>query len=172
MIQVSKTEDLLNAIPIVMQLKNHDRKEIVFKVFEAMRKTCLALGLNPLDEQLELMANDTIDLYTHDSIEDIIECMKKGRSGVYGYGHNNRNNFNMLVVKDWMALHLEKKYEAREKELSKTKSEEIKIDYEAYAKEQKKKLIQHGKKLVSSLNILTSAEREKRAKELVKKLEL
>lgn len=66
--------------------------------------------LNPM--QIELMAEDLIDAYKYDSLEDIAEALKKGRQGRYGKVYGKLNG---IVLAEWMGNHLEEKAIAREK---------------------------------------------------------
>ena len=65
------------------------------------------------------MADDLIDQYKTDSLEDIREALKKGRRGHYG---NNYGKLNMIVISGWMKLHLEEKAKAREAQIQKQKA--------------------------------------------------
>jgi len=102
----------------------------------AVEKCAEQLNISMSQNQASTLSDDLIDVYSHDSVEDITECLKNGRRGEYGFGHNSRNSLNMILIREWMSLHLEKKAIEREKENKKNKIEnneplEI-VDYEAY----------------------------------------
>ena len=87
--------------------------------------------------QAVVLSRDLFERYYFDSLEDIREALKKGRMGVYGFGHNSRTSLNMVLIAEWMALQLEEKSKARETLLQNQKStrglEEIdELDYDAY----------------------------------------
>ena len=148
---------------------SHDREEVLSIVFKALQKTVIGLGLSVSEEQLAIMSNDILESYKTDSIEDVIECLKKGRTGAYGYGHNDRKNFNMLVVRDWMSQHLDKKYQARERihDNRKDSTQYAHVDYETYKARLEEERLQPDRKH-SSLNTLTPEERKKRVEQLLK----
>lgn len=78
-------------------------------------------SLDKSPERLNDLAEDLIDVYNYDSIEDITECLKNGRRGKYGFGHNKRGFVSMALLTEWMGLYLESKAELREKEIEKMK---------------------------------------------------
>lgn len=82
-------------------------------------KAAMQTGTELTPDRLELMAEDLIDCYKYDSLEDIAEALKKGRQGRYGkiYG-----KINGVILGEWMSKHLEEKANEREKILSKRKS--------------------------------------------------
>jgi len=86
--------------------------------------------------QVVTLCEDLVDTYTYDSIEDVRECLKNGRRGVYGFGHNSRNSLNMILIREWMSLYLDKKAIEREKVNKKSKMSNKEplqeVDYEAY----------------------------------------
>jgi len=96
----------------------------------------MALNISMSDNQVLTLCEDLVDTYTYDSIEDVRECLKNGRRGVYGFGHNSRNSFTMILIREWMSLHLEDKAIEREKVNKKskmsTKEPLQEVDYEAY----------------------------------------
>jgi len=137
MIQISKTTDLLKAEPIVNHIQKFGRNDVEVEVSKYV--TVCAVGLDiPIDNiKLQILVEDLVDKYRHDSIEDIRECLKKGRRGNYG---PNYGKLNMIVISDWMARHLEEKYHALENKLESDKNEtdfkgwKTREEYEAAAR--------------------------------------
>lgn len=125
LIPITKTADLLKAKPMSVQVREFGldsvKKEIVFSI----NKCADSLNIILTNDQIYTLADDIIEVYIHDSIEDVIQCLKKGRQGSYGFGHNNRQTLNMIVIREWMTKHLEEKAIARESELSKSKDEKV-----------------------------------------------
>lgn len=68
------------------------------------------------------MTEDIFDVYKYDSVEDIIHCLKQARQGAYTH-IPNYGKFNMPVFRLWMSEHLDKKYQAKEAELTKLKED-------------------------------------------------
>lgn len=79
----------------------------------------MQVGTELTPDTIEVMAEDLIDCYKLDSLEDIAEALKKGRQGRYGKIYGKLNG---IVLGEWMNKHLEEKAAAREKEISQNKS--------------------------------------------------
>lgn len=94
-------------------------------------KAAMQTGTELTPDRLELMAEDLIDCYKYDSLEDIAEALKKGRQGRYGKMYGKLNG---VILSEWMNKHLEEKANVREKALSQRKASTTKdIDiHEAY----------------------------------------
>lgn len=138
MIQSTKTSDLVHAKPISVQIAQGHIDRVFQVILKAVSKCDLMLGTNSDSAFLEMMADELMDTYKYDSIEDLIEALKKGRRGFYG---KNYNKFNLVVVSEWMAKHLEEKAIEREKLHENRKKEEYilpEVDYEAYKKRETK----------------------------------
>jgi hypothetical protein len=135
LVPISKKEDLLKCKPILSQIKEVGKNSVLTHIRVGVEKCAMALGINLTDSQVSTLCQDIIDRYVQDSIEDVIECLKKGRMGFYGFGHNTRASLNMLVISEWMNQHLEGKANLRERELSKYKAKSDPlddVDYESY----------------------------------------
>lgn len=115
LIEVSNTGDLLKCKPIMEQIAAHGEGPVKAKVRMAVEKCAIGLNIELSDAQVVVLCEDLIDTYSHDSIEDILECLKKGRRGVYGFGHNRRDTLNMVLIREWMQAHLAEKWEQRER---------------------------------------------------------
>jgi hypothetical protein len=142
MIQSTGHYDLLKAKPISVQIAQGHQEDVWRMIAKAVSKCDNMLGTNQDPSFLEDLAEEIIDEYKYDSVEDIIECLKKGRRGKYG---KNYNKFNMIVVAEWMSRHLEEKAIEREKIIANRKKEEYEypiVDYDAY----REKLKQEPKK--------------------------
>lgn len=133
MTQIIKTTDLFECIPMFIQKKHHGEKIINEKVINMISKCISQLDINCSPDFVKILAEDITDKYSHESIEDIAECLKKGRQGNYGTSYNK---LTMMVISEWMAKHLEEKAHAREKMLKEkfqTSKEPLAVvDYEAY----------------------------------------
>jgi len=108
---------------------------ILEAISKSITKCCQALGIEIAEETILMLADDILEVYRYESIEDVIYCLKKGRQGFYGFGHNKRGSLNMIVIRDWMALMLDEKASAREKKLAKEKTdipEIVDVDYDRF----------------------------------------
>jgi len=141
MIQIIKITDLLECIPVFIQKKYHSEKLINDKVINIIIKCVAQLDLNYSPDFIQILAEDITDKYSHESLEDIAECLKKGRQGNYGTSYNK---LNMMVISDWMTKHLEEKAHAREKMIKQkfqiSKEPLAVVDYEAYKTRIKSKI--------------------------------
>ena len=129
-----------------MMVSEFGGENVKLEIVISIQKCSVGLGIQMSEMQMSILADDLMDVYKLDSVEDIIQCLKKGRSGKYGFGHNSRQSLNMMVLREWMAKHLDEKGEAREKELSKHKDHNDDdlglVDYEAY----KSRILEEKKK--------------------------
>ena len=118
---ISKPEDLLKCLPIKTQIREHGEEMVLTTIAVSLEKLSVSLNIPLSKIQLITLCEDIMDSYPYDSIEDVRECLKNARQGQYSFGHHSRSSITMLLVKDWMAQHLDKKAEVREKELAKLK---------------------------------------------------
>ena len=135
-------------------IKEHGKKAVMEKIMKGIVKCCMQLGieLNPM--VTETLAEDIMDVYVLDAIEDVLEALKKGRQGKYGFGYNSRNTLNLIIIREWMTKHLEEKSLVREKLIENKKHEERDFDiYEAYAKMMEKESpeVQKDKKALKAI---------------------
>lgn len=140
----------------MMQVHDHGDDNVKNYIKAALIKLSNAIGDN-LDanaDRLNMLASDLIEVYHYDSIEDITECLKKGRRGDYGFGHHKRGFITMLLLREWMARHLEEKAIIREKEI-----ERHKVDAKEVENFDPKKFYEEGAKFLAA-----QAEREKQKK--------
>lgn len=119
-----------------MQIVEHGIRPVKLEIMFSVEKCLTGLSIDISAAELGLLIDDIIDVYKTDSVEDINECLKRGRQGHYGLGYNTRKSFTMLTFREWMSKHLEEKAAIREKELSKFKKRDDEkmegVDYEAY----------------------------------------
>ena len=125
-----KTHEILTAKPIFLQIKEHNQIQVLQLVSLWLVKLSDAIGdtLKENPSRLKDLAQDLIEVYKYDSLEDIRECLKNGRRGVYGFGHNKRGFISMMLLREWMEKHLDKKAELREKELQAKKIEATELE--------------------------------------------
>ena len=99
----------------------------------ALEKCATSLGIEMNDAQAVTMVIDMIDEYKHEAIEDLIFVLQNGRKGRYGKVFGK---LNMIVISEWMKIHLEDKARAREAqaEANKKKEEATFISREEYEK--------------------------------------
>lgn len=167
MTQITKTTDLLKCKPMFLQIKEHSDKAVKNKVAGFLIKCSSQLGLTYEPNFIETLAEDVIDKFKYESLEDIAECLKKGRQGDYGTSYNK---LTMIVISDWMAKHLEDKAINREKLIKQkyqTTKEPLKVvDYEKFkariaekkpkiAKGQKEMLDDYIQKVCEALEVDT-----------------
>lgn len=99
---------------ISTQVVHHGSEKVQGVVFAYLNKAALSLGIDLPVEAAKVITEDILTRYPYESIEDVMECLRKGRSGVYNFGHNHRNKINMQLIGEWMDQHLTEKAKARE----------------------------------------------------------
>jgi hypothetical protein len=130
MIQTGKINDLLQAKPIREMVKDFGIDKVKIEIIGSIVKCATGLGINMSETQTLLLCEDIMDVYPYESVEDVCMVLRNGRTGKYGFGHNSRNVLNMILIREWMTLHLEEKATAREKVIEKRKKE-IEENYQA-----------------------------------------
>jgi hypothetical protein len=106
--------------PIVNQLKVRS-KELKSSLDLVISKTVESLGLDLSETQIKLLVEDVIEVYKHESFEDLVLLFRNIRRGEYGkiYG-----KLNMIYIREAMAQYLENKYSKLESHLHNEKTEE------------------------------------------------
>ena len=124
------TCDILKARPIMLQVQEHGELNVTNYIKANLLKLSAAIGDHLENDQtrLEMIAEDLMELYYYDSIEDIRECLKKGRQGKYGFGHHKRGYITMLLLREWMTSYLDEKCSIREKQILAAKVEHKEIE--------------------------------------------
>ena len=117
---------------------SNGHEEIAIKIIEqsisngwsALSKCLMCLCIVSSQEHIKGLTSDLIEVYKHDSVEDIVEALKAGRQGKYGKTYNK---LNMIIIHEWMGYQLEAKAILREREHEKVKKDnkdlEQVIDY-------------------------------------------
>jgi hypothetical protein len=125
-----KEHDILTAKPIILQVKEYGETNVSNIIKAWLLKLSEAIGDNLTDNvsRLSTLADDLIELYHYDSLEDIRECLKKGRRGQYGFGHHKRGYITMLLLREWMTSYLDEKSSIREKQILAAKVEHKEIE--------------------------------------------
>lgn len=96
---------------MLVGIKDHgiEKYQMVARLY--LEKCAIGLGIEVTNNLMSQLAEDLIEKYQHDSIEDIIQALRKGRQGHYG---STYGKLNMIIISDWMSKHLEEKARARE----------------------------------------------------------
>lgn len=119
------------------QIKEYGEENVLVVIRMAVEKCIIGLNISMADEQVVTLCEDILEKYEFDSLEDVKECLKKGRQGYYGFGHESRSALTMILITNWMGQHLEKKSQARESSLTIEKQKHLEatseeIDYSKY----------------------------------------
>jgi len=140
----------------MLQVNDYGETNVLNLIKSALLKLSHSIGDNLSNDKdrLDMLATDLIEIYHYDSIEDITECLKKGRRGDYGFGHHKRGFITMLLLREWMTRHLEEKAVIREKEIARKK-----VDIKEVENFDAKKFYEEGAKFLNA-----QAEREKQKK--------
>lgn len=141
LIQRPKKMELLNCMSINMQVKTHGREPVEFIVKSALSKLAISM-FGGIDSnklaQIEILTEDLVDAYSYDSIEDLVEAIRKGRQNKDNKYPNPYNRFNMDLICSWVNTHLGDKADARQealKQQGQTPNEKYPdIDYAAFKK--------------------------------------
>jgi hypothetical protein len=151
-----KTHEILRAKPIFLQVQDHSEKQVKQLIATWLLKLSSSIGdmLHNDADRLTTLVEDLMDVYPYDSLEDIRECLKKGRRGDYGFGHHKRGFITMLLLREWMSRHLEEKAIIREKEIERNK-----VDLKDVENFDAKRFYKEGAKFLAA-----QAEREKQKK--------
>ncbi len=130
MIQIIKPCDILKAKPMINSIKTNGVTYYEKIIMQALSKCLMSLGIVSSQEHIKGLTSDLIEVYKHDSVEDIVEALKAGRQGKYGKTYNK---LNMIIIHEWMGYQLEAKAILREREHEKVKKDnkdlEQVIDY-------------------------------------------
>gem|GEM_PF-2418739 len=97
---------------MLMQIREGNEKTVQTQVISAIVKASEAMQINLSDSAIKIITEDLIDMYQYESIQDIIECLKQGRRGVYGV--NSYGKLNLELISKWMQIYLDGKYLAKE----------------------------------------------------------
>lgn len=154
------------------QSAQHGHGQVLGVIAKAVEDAKTALNIQMSPRQIEMLVDDLYDVYQNESIEEVITCLKKGRQGKFGFGHNNRSSLTMLLIRDWMTEELKVKAAARETAHNQLKAESkevlpdldySKFDFEAYRAKNKKKSTE------PVMNPMFEARKAKEAKKPVQK---
>jgi len=146
MIQIGKISDLLKAKPIMEMAKEFGFEAVLNTVKKALVKCSSSMNIQMVPAAIETIAEDLIEMYKCDSVEDIVESLKKGRRGVYSSDRDAKTygKLNMEVISVWMAKHLDEKYQEKEKSLKEQKPIQDDPDFDA------KKFYEEGRKYLEA----------------------
>lgn len=132
------------------------KKQAVELIRVAVLKCSSSLGIDMSPDQIKVLTEDIMEVYPVESVEDITYCLRQGRQGAYNdiptYG-----KFNMLIFKQWMARHLDRKYEAKEKQLQAEKKEKDDEEFD------RQKFYEAGIAYQEDLKAINDAEEKKKA---------
>lgn len=150
LIQVSNNFDLLKARPISRQLKDCGRRPVLTTISVSVNKCLMGLNILMTKNDVALLCEDLVDKYRSDSVEDIQEALKGGRQGTYTFGHEGRHALTMQVISLWMDQHLNKKIDARERQLEALRAKQLEsqnapVNYPAYIERMEKERLENVK---------------------------
>ena len=111
MIPILKTTDLLKAKPINEQILKFGRNDVNLEIAKYVNKCLTGLDIELPNDKIQILIEDIVEVYKFDSIEDIKICLKNGRQGKYGKTYGK---LNMIIIQEWMSIHLDRKAAARE----------------------------------------------------------
>lgn len=131
-----------------MLLKEVDLKKIqgfvAIQIGKLASRVNIAPNLNIQAHQVRDIAEQLVELYPVESLEDFVLCFKRGGLGFYGTIYR----LDASVLTDWMAKYLDEKYGLIESGYNKAKKEEAEqapIDYEKF-KERAAEFVESPKK--------------------------
>ena len=130
--------DILDCPPIAMLKKELPREELhTLEAFLAVQLNNLSEAIN-VDPRLNLqphqvpaIARQLIEVYPMESLEDFVFCFRRGALGFYGQIYR----LDAAVLTDWMAKHLDEKYqqiETRTANLKVQTTKENEVNYDAF----------------------------------------
>lgn len=116
-------------------IRNHGEEPVRDLLMKGVVKCSSQLGINLTPIGSQTLVDDILEVYSLDSIEDVLEALKKGRQGKYGLGFNSRSSLNLITIGEWMSNILEEKSLARENIIKNRKHEDKDFDiHESYAR--------------------------------------
>ena len=118
LISSPKGMQLLECKHIQDQVRAHGEESVLYIIQTALKKLAIAMYGEIRDSakaQIQVISEDIVSKYPTDSIEDIIEAIKKGRRNHNNKYPNTYNRFNMELFSGWISTQLEEKEEQREK---------------------------------------------------------
>lgn len=124
------------SIEISLKISDTLTKPVVYKVFEnnsdlgftfisaLIKRFMDSFGFSTKinEVQLEILTIDTLEKFSHDTIEDLILFFKMARSGTFGT--TNRGVDSNLIFGEWFPKYMEQKSIAREAKVAKDKIEQ------------------------------------------------
>lgn len=143
---------MLKCIPIKNQIEKHGAEKVYAFTIAYLDKCLTGIGIDIPDDKMKLLCEDILEVYSHDSLEDIVQCLKKGRQGYYGTSYNK---LNMMVIQEWMSKHLEEKARLRE---NLHQSEKEKHEWET--RQQYEEAVKAGEILGEKLKSMTKDDSE------------
>lgn len=91
----------------------------VIKIIVSRFLETFAFSTKPTESQIEIIAVDTFEHFSYESLLDVILFFKMGRSGKFGA--TNRGVDSNLIFGSWFPKYLEMKSEERERQIEKDK---------------------------------------------------
>lgn len=123
-VPISKPSDIFKAKPMVIQsgTVQEGLTKVKTEIRMSVEKCAMSLGMTMSKAQVKILCDDIFDVYKFDSIEDVQQCLKKGRQGEYDLAHFKRDVISMPLFRYWMKQHLEGKAQQRERLIAERKS--------------------------------------------------
>ena len=153
----NKVSEILDCEPIASLAKNAGTENVQMYVESEIIKLAASVNVNPglniKDYQVPVIAEQLIENYKWESIEDFTLCFRRGSCGFYG----EIFRLDGAVIGTWLSKYLDEKYQALEVKKEKEKKDTPAVDL---AKDAQKAAEKYGK----------GTEFYKQAEEIAKKL--
>jgi hypothetical protein len=115
-----KISDCLTAPSIKSLIRNNSEEEVLMTIeailFASMQNFNVKYHLT--DAQIEFFSEAFIEEFGHESIDDLIVCMKTAAKGSFGEIYNA---IDPPTLFKWFRLHLDTKYQEKEKQWNRKK---------------------------------------------------
>jgi hypothetical protein len=117
-------ETALNYPTILNQIKDKGLAHVYAELIAVLTRGLQAFNVKqPMTPtQIELFAEDFLDVYVYESIADLKVCLKHARLGQYGSHYQSIDN---LTLQTWFKLYLDEKAQERELRHHEKKNQDI-----------------------------------------------
>jgi hypothetical protein len=114
----------LNFPTILDQVTSHGLAHVIAELIAVLSRGLQAFNVKqPMTPaQIEMFAEDFLDVYAYESIADLKVCLKHARLGYYG---SHYQSIDSLTLQSWFKKYLDEKAEARELRHQELKTQDI-----------------------------------------------